>query len=320
MSQSLFEQYKEALRRGHVAAVRGQLDVAVSAFEAAAALAPDRALPCVGLGDVLRRLGRLDKALDAYGEALRRAPGEEGALRGRAAVRVLQRRPIDAARDLEHLAELLERSDRFPEACEAACDALDLAESRFRRKAVERLARRLESETGSEAVAHALARARAHLEVLVPPDPPGAVGAAPAPATPAPGAPAHDGSAAAPDRPPTARPFDRVAARLQAEEHLAAGRTADATPLLLAVATAEREAGELDAALDACFTLLAIDPADPATQLELAANQVARGWTALATDKVRLLERLAGFSADAQAAAAIAAFASGHGLEAPRTG
>lgn len=315
MSQSLFDRYKEALRRGHVAALQGQLDVAVSAFEAAAALAPDRALPCVGLGDVLRRLGRHEAAIEAFGEALRRAPGDEGAIRGRAAVRVLQRRPIDAANDLEHLAELLERSDRVPEACEAACDALDLAESRSRRKTVERLARRLESQAGSDAVAHALARARAHLEVLAPPPQPADVGSAVTPTDHPVDEVAPDGSTVGQERSVAGRPFDRVAARLEAEEHLAAGRSTHAVPLLLAVAAAEREAGELDAALDACLSLMAIDPADPATQLELAANQVARGWTTLATDKVRLLERLAGFSADRGAAATIAAFASDHGLE-----
>ncbi len=45
MSGSLYEGYKEALRRGHVAAVRGRLDVALAAYREASRIAPDRALP-----------------------------------------------------------------------------------------------------------------------------------------------------------------------------------------------------------------------------------------------------------------------------------
>lgn len=320
MTETLFERYKASLRSAHVAALEGRLEAAVSAFEAAAALAPDRALPCVGLGDVLCRLARHDAAAAAYGEALRRSADDESALRGRATIHALQHRPIDAAEDLARLAEILERAGRLPEACEAACDALDLAESRSRRKAVERLARRLAAAADDEAVRHAVARARAHLEVLAPPEvavdrgPAGRgvdaiVAGSAAPAQPT-DDPARDGR----------RRFDRIGARLEAEDHIAAGRHADALPLLLAVASAEREAGELDAALDACLILLAIDPADPAAQLELAANQVARGWTRLAGDKVRLLERLSTFSPDAASATAIAAFAKAHGLEAARPG
>ena len=55
MSRALYEQYKEALRRGHLAALRGRLDAAEAAYRAAAGIAPDRALPYVSLGGVLRR-------------------------------------------------------------------------------------------------------------------------------------------------------------------------------------------------------------------------------------------------------------------------
>ena len=76
MSEVLYEQYKEALRRGHVAALRGRLDAAAAAYEEAAVIAPDRALPYVGLGGVLTRLGRSDAALVAYAAALERAPAD----------------------------------------------------------------------------------------------------------------------------------------------------------------------------------------------------------------------------------------------------
>ena len=84
MSGSLYEGYKEALRRGHVAALRGRHDVALQAYREAARIAPDRALPYVGMGGVLAKLDRADEALAAYRAALSRAPDEEGALRGRA--------------------------------------------------------------------------------------------------------------------------------------------------------------------------------------------------------------------------------------------
>ena len=78
MSEVLYEQYKDALRRGHVAALRGRLDAAAAAYREAARIAPDRALPYVGLGGVLTRLGRSDEALAAYGLALDRAPVGRG--------------------------------------------------------------------------------------------------------------------------------------------------------------------------------------------------------------------------------------------------
>ena len=59
----LFERYKLALRRGHVAASRGQLDEAVVAYREAIDLAPDRVLPYTGLSGVLVRLDRPAEAL-----------------------------------------------------------------------------------------------------------------------------------------------------------------------------------------------------------------------------------------------------------------
>ena len=91
MSEALYEQYKEALRQGHMAALRGRLDVAAAAYRDAARFAPDRALPYVGLGGVLTRLGRSDEALAAYSAALDRAPADEGAMRGRADVLAARR-------------------------------------------------------------------------------------------------------------------------------------------------------------------------------------------------------------------------------------
>lgn len=297
MSQILFEQYKEALRRGHIAAARGHLEAAVTAYETAAAIAPNRALPWISLGDVLHRLGRHETSDRAYGNALQRAPGDEAALRGRAAVRLAAGRPVDAARDFEALAESLERSGRLAEASDAACTALEIAESRTLRRTVERLARLLAG-LGDDAAIAALARAARHVE--------------PAP-IPREEAPVDD--ALEPSEAAGAVTFAFGPARIEAEALLAAGDTSAARTLLLSIAAAEREAGRLDAALDACLILMTIDPADLAVQLEIAANQATRGWTALAAQKVRLLRRLADLDSNAEAIAAIHAFARDHAIE-----
>ncbi len=404
MSQALFELYKEALRRGHVAAVQGRLDAALAAYEAASTIAPDRALPHASLGDVLRRLGRSEAAEHAYDAALQRAPMDEAALRGRAAARLELERPVDAARDLEALADVLERANRIPEACEAACSALELGESRSRQQAVERLAAAMTGLSGEIGVAAALARAEPFLdpsrsavssepvlmtatepvwadpagpvsEPVVEPmapdevapiesgkaasaerapamaagqaDPHEAVAepAEPEPAAhehaldaaePEPAAPEHAATAATvepepaepaepelaesvatvepaataepePAEPvepePAARhiPIDVVAARVEAENLLAVGEVGQARDLLLEIAASERAAGRLDAALDACLILVAVDPADVAVQMELAAIQAARGWTDIARDKLALLTRLAELDANATA-------------------
>ena len=43
MSEALYERYKDALRKGHVAALRGRHDAALEAYGEASRLAPDQA-------------------------------------------------------------------------------------------------------------------------------------------------------------------------------------------------------------------------------------------------------------------------------------
>jgi Flp pilus assembly protein TadD len=71
VSDSRYDQYREALRLGHAATLRGRSEAAASAYREAALLAPDRALPLVGLADALATLGRTDEAIAAYGAASR---------------------------------------------------------------------------------------------------------------------------------------------------------------------------------------------------------------------------------------------------------
>ena len=56
-NESLYERYKDALRRGHVAALRGRNDAAIDAYGEAASIAPDRALPHASLGGILVIVG-----------------------------------------------------------------------------------------------------------------------------------------------------------------------------------------------------------------------------------------------------------------------
>jgi len=97
VSEALYERYKEALRRGHVAALRDRPAEAIAAYREASAIAPERALPHASLGAVLLKLGRVPEALDAYAAALERAPRDETALLGRADALLHQDRRAEAA-------------------------------------------------------------------------------------------------------------------------------------------------------------------------------------------------------------------------------
>ena len=174
MSGTLYEGYKEALRRGHLAALRGRLDAALAAYREASRMAPDRALPYVGLGGVLARLGRSDDALAAYAAALGRAPNDEAALRGKAEVQAATGHRAEAAATLDRLAAVLEGQARIADACDVARRALELAESRGRRKGFAALVGRLREVSADPAAAEALERAMSVLEVdpTVAPPPP----------------------------------------------------------------------------------------------------------------------------------------------------
>ena len=163
-SSSLYERYKDALRRGHVAALRGRLEPAIDAYGEAASIATDRALPHAAIGGIFVRMGRIPEALESYDRALALAARDETALRGRAeALRSLGRR-IEAADTLDRLAEVLEGGGRIPDACDAARRALELAESKERRRYVESLAERLRGMDGDEAAQRALAQVLRFLE------------------------------------------------------------------------------------------------------------------------------------------------------------
>lgn len=140
MSDSLFEQYKAALRRGHLAALAGELESALEAYQAAARLVPERALPVASQGTVLHRLDRWADASEAYEAALRIAPDDEATLRARARARDERGLRAGAADDYERLAFVLDVAGRPTEAAEAARRAADLAPSAPRASLADRLA------------------------------------------------------------------------------------------------------------------------------------------------------------------------------------
>jgi tetratricopeptide (TPR) repeat protein len=298
VSQSVYETYKDALRRGHVAALRSKFDMAIAAYIEAAAIAPDRPLPQASIGGILLRTGRAGEAADAYDRALALEPRDEAALRGRADAMVALGRPFDAAEALDRLADVLDGSGRVADACDAARRALELAESKDRRRQVEALVGRLRGSVGDEKAERSLARALRLLEpALVEPAAAddGPIGAA----TDAPDEseltaevePTIDGQ-------PPPEPVDGNAIGAAAEEALAAGDRVAARDGLLAAAAAHRSVGRSVAAIDACYLALAIAPDDVDLHLLLAELYLERGWRAPAADKLVLLARLASLADD----------------------
>lgn len=85
MSTSVSDQYKDALQRGHVAVVKGRPQEAVGHYEEAGRLAPDRPLPYLRMGEVYLQMDEHKAAVRAFDEALRRAPSDIAATRGKAA-------------------------------------------------------------------------------------------------------------------------------------------------------------------------------------------------------------------------------------------
>ena len=276
MSDAVYERYKEALRRGHVAAERGRFDAALVAYANAAGLAPDRALPHLSMAATLRRMGRNEDALAAYAVAIERAPRDTTALTARAETFLEMGRPAEAADAFDRLAEVQEAAGRLPDACDTTRRALELAESRARRRHIERLVRELRDGPQDEAAVGALERAVGVLRLAAP--------AAP------------EEPKAAPSQEPV--PDDAAAVLAQAEDSLGSGDNARARDLFVRAAIAQRSAGHTDAAMDACYLALAVAPGDPELHVVMAELYIDRGWHAVAAEKLLLLGRLVELTGD----------------------
>jgi tetratricopeptide (TPR) repeat protein len=294
VSEPLFEQYKAALRRGHLAAIAGRLDDALDAYGEAAGLVPDRALPFASRGTVLHRLDRWPEAAEAFDLALRTSPDDEATLRARAAAREERGMLSGAAEDFERLAFVLDVASRGPDAIEAAQKAVALESTPSRTALVARL-----SDAATRAAGHGGGRdAAAPTEDELA----GAEGGHwPAIDLPTPQPAPKEGP-----------PPDPDALLNEAAELLESGNVEAASERMLTAVLVHRAAGRLDAALDICLQLLSIVPGDPHVHLALANLQLDHGWTALAKEKIELLLRLTALTGDTQAAADV------HGLAAER--
>ncbi|KRT63190.1 MAG: hypothetical protein XU10_C0014G0047 [Chloroflexi bacterium CSP1-4] len=305
MPDPIFELYKEALKAGHVAVLRGLLDEALAHYREAAEIAPERPLPHSSLGGVLLRLGRADEALAAYSRALGRTPRDEAALSGRVEALLAAGRTTEAAEALDRLAEVQESTDRGPEALETLRRALHLGSTKRRLKRVAALEVALAGETAAVPAAPV----RVARRKTVPPAPtrrrrqraPRAAVAAPTPAA----APA----------PPAPDPERLLAA---AADAAAEGRLAEAVESYVAAAVAHLAAGEPAAAFDACQRGLEVLPGAPALHVELARLYLARGWHERAVEKLLLLDRLLEIDGDRAGRAAAAELVRRHLADEPR--
>jgi len=329
VSEPLFDQYKAALRRGHMAALGDRLDEALEAYREAARLVPERTLPLASQGTVLHRLDRWPEAAEAFDMAFRLIPDDEGTLRARATAREERGMTSGAAADLERLAFVLDVAGRAPDAAEAARRANDLEARPGRAALAERLARTASGSDGGGAATTAQPSEidAADEEAALAP-PPSSAEAAPSrprivPETDAEvarrestGDPAESWPRldlpSPHEAPIEGPPPDTEELMAEAATLFEAGDAEGAGAKMLTAIAVHRAAGRLDAALDVCFQLLAIAPGDPHVHLAIANLQLDRGWTPLAREKIDLLVRLTALTGDTQAEADV------HGLAAER--
>jgi tetratricopeptide (TPR) repeat protein len=273
MTDALYERYKDALRRGHVAAQRSRFDEALAAYGEATRLAPDRPLPLVSIGSVLVRLGKWTEAMAAFDKALEKVPTDEPALRGRADALLAVGDRVRAAETLDRLANALDGAGRTTDAVDALRHALDLAESRSRRASLRSMVDRLQADPMAAAAAgDAVASAEALLRGPI-------------------------GEEAPPPEPPPP-PFDAAGAMAAVEDAAERGDAEATREAALTAASGHRAAGQLHAAIDACYLALATNPDDPRLHLSLAELYLDRGWRSAAADKLVLLARLADLGDD----------------------
>jgi tetratricopeptide (TPR) repeat protein len=245
---------------------------------------------------VLARSGRADEALGAYAAGLARSPTEEAALGGQADVLASLGRRAEAARSLDRLAALQEAGGRLVDACDTSRRALELAESKARRRQLDGLVRRLRAASPTDpGVEASLGAALRLLELSEPALQAGDEGAA--------GAFGERGSAsAAAEVPPPPDPFELAA---RAEAAIDAGDPEAARGPLVGAALGHGAAGRPNAALDACYEALALAPADPDVHLALVGLYLDRGWTQMAAEKLALLGRLVTLQEDEGARARV---------------
>jgi tetratricopeptide (TPR) repeat protein len=338
VNDAVFDRYKQALKAGHVAVLRGRLEQALERYEEAARLADSRPLPYSSMAGVLLRLGRLDEAIAAYDQALRRAPADEAALSGRSEALLASGRRNEAAATLDELADLQARNGRQPDAlatrdlartirtAEAAAEA-----AAARRAAENAEADRLAAEAAAaKAEAERLEAERAEVERAeaerleaerraAESEAERAAAAAEAQRLAAEAEAARlDAEAEAQRVADAARSFpmgERFVA--DAEGALDAGDRDRAVRSFVEAAAAFAAGGSVDAAIDACQHALTAAPGSAAAHLWLARLYFERGWNDRAIEKVLLLQRLLDLEPDDEVREGMLALAREHSDEEP---
>jgi tetratricopeptide (TPR) repeat protein len=114
MTDQAADRYREALRRGHLAVARGRPREAIAHYQEAAGLAEHRSLPLVAMASVHLQMRQPREAIRACDEALKRAPGDVAAMRGKAAALEADGRAAEASVIARRAAELesMERAGR----------------------------------------------------------------------------------------------------------------------------------------------------------------------------------------------------------------
>src|SRR6185503_19380448 len=131
--------YRDALRSGHLAALRGAHEPAIRAYREAARLLPDRAAAYVALGRTQLAVGRPEEALASFEAALSRAPRNTAALDGAARALLELERANDAADVLDGLAAVYAKGDRPADALATVERATEISGSPWRRAMLEQL-------------------------------------------------------------------------------------------------------------------------------------------------------------------------------------
>jgi tetratricopeptide (TPR) repeat protein len=339
MARPLFEQYKDALRRGHVALLNDEFDVALAAYREAAALVPDRPLPFASIGGVLDRLNRPAEALNAYDRALTLTPDDAAIATARAAAAAAAPAVASVAATAEAARAVEPEPDPVPERvpeAEAVSEVAPAPTAEPIRQAAAVIPTEdaaADAAAGAQRAAEAAAEAdaleaiRAALEPrldegwALDDEPPASDDEAAADLGPADVAGTNepppieavmvDGQSnwpaidlpSPPPAPLVGPPPDPAALQAEADALLDGGDSVAARDQLLLAVVVHRDAGRLDAALDSCLQLLAIAPGDPRVHLAIANLQLDRGWRPVATEKIELLLRLTSLSGDAPAEA-----------------
>ena len=313
MTEALFDRYREALRAGHVAVMRGRLEAAVAWYREAADLASDRAVPRTSLGSVELRLGQPAQALESFDAALVLVPADDAALVGRAQALVVLERPDDAAATFDELADARRVAGKHPEACDALRRALEIQPTQARRERYRDLAEELRRVAGEAEAERALALAPVPLDTqpevappveapadTVPAEESGAAAAEVADESPG-GAEAPETGGSVPGIDAAARYVDGDPLALAAEEAAARGDLQGAVAAAMAAARAYRAAGHPVAALDVCVDALGVGPGDVDLHLLIAELALERGASGFAGDTYRGLVHLVEIDGDAAA-------------------